>query len=220
MARKIDLTGKRFGRLTVVEEAPSKNGRAMWRCVCDCGNEKVVGRQNLMDGMTKSCGCLRIKFPTLHGMAKSRICVEWRSMKQRCYTQKAENYYLYGGRGITVCDEWKDFEKFYAWAMDNGYTDELTLDRIDNNGPYAPWNCRWVTYKEQANNTRRNFRICYNGETKTLQEWSDIIGIKRQTIKHRIDSGWDIEDVFNVPVSASNSRKDYRIRKGSVKIEK
>lgn len=213
MPKKIDLTGHRFGKLIVIGEAPSKNGRAMWRCVCDCGNEKVVGRQNLMDGMTKSCGCLRIKFPTLHGMAKSRICVEWRSMKQRCYNQKAENYYLYGGRGITVCDEWKDFEKFYAWAMDNGYTDELTLDRIDSNGNYCPENCRWATVKQQANNRRSNRWIEYNGERRTLQEWSEITGIERRTISRRIGIGWSAEDALTVPVSSSNRYKTIKKEK-------
>lgn len=153
MRKKIDLTNKRFGRLLVLEYV----GDCKWRCLCDCGNEKFVCGSDLRLGKTQSCGCLQrertSKANTRHKMRGTRLHNIWLGMKQRCYYKKHVRFERYGGRGIIVCDEWKnDFLKFYEWAMSNGYSDNLTLDRIDNDGNYEPSNCRWVTPKEQFEN--------------------------------------------------------------------
>ena len=121
-------------------------------------------------------------------------------MKRRCYDNNAISYNKYGGRGIKVCEEWQEYEPFSEWAKNNGYTDELTLDRIDNNGDYSPNNCRWATYKEQALNTRTNHFIEFCGEIKTLSQWADELGINRSTLCERINSrGWSIEKALTTP---------------------
>lgn len=194
----IDLTGQRFGRLVVKERAANIGRQTAWLCICDCGKEKVVQGWNLKSGQCSSCGCYASevwatkcrKIATTHGQSYTRLYTTWIGMKQRCYYTKHKHFQDYGGRGITVCDEWKnDFEAFYEWAMGNGYSDTLTIDRIDVNGCYSPTNCRWVTYKTQNSNTRANRLLTLNGETHTLSEWSSLTGIPRSTITNRIKRG-------------------------------
>ena len=165
MAKFNDLTGKRFGRLIVVERAenyisPQGQARKRWLCKCDCGNMVIVPARSLINDASKSCGCLQKEIAkntfTRHGKRGSRLYIIWSSMKTRCYNGKSRAYKWYGGRGIKICDEWlNDFQAFYDWAMANGYKDDLTIDRIDVNGNYEPSNCRWITISEQQKNKRQ-----------------------------------------------------------------
>lgn len=163
MPKFIDLTGRRFGRLIVIERCGcTPHGDVKWKCLCDCGCDAVVIGASLKNGSTKSCGCLlretigNVKLS--HGCSRTRLYKVWLHMKDRCYNRSNKNYHRYGGRGITVCDEWRnDFGKFQEWAMANGYDEnapfgQCTIDRIDNDKGYRPDNCRWADMKVQRNN--------------------------------------------------------------------
>lgn len=197
-----DITGQRFGRLTVLEYAGTNNWhKSLWLCRCDCGNEKIIAGESLRRNRTRSCGCLdhekHLSSPNrkVHGMHGTRIYRIWKGMKTRCTNTNIPDFNLYGGRGIEVCGEWlNDFQAFYDWAMANGYSDDLTIDRIDVNGNYEPSNCRWVTIEVQANNKRNVKLYEYNGNIHSLSEWAAITGINRRTLYYRICiSHWDIE---------------------------
>ena len=152
-----DLTGERFGMLTVIEYAgKDKNRHAMWKCKCDCGEIKTISSTALRDHKQESCGCSTNKF-VIHGEYKTRLHRIWMHMKDRCYNKNNEKYKHYGGRGISVCEQWRNsYVEFSEWAKANGYADDLTIDRIDTNGNYEPNNCRWVDYTTQNNNKRNN----------------------------------------------------------------
>ena len=203
--KTIITPGQRYGRLVVVKEVeqyipPSGNPARQVLCKCDCGKETIIRLIRLTNGTTTSCGCLQsesvktlskkyeertgLKLPKDFAFSSTRIYKIWRHMCGRC-KNKNERYYY--GKGISVCDEWKnDFISFYLWAMDNGYSDELTIDRINSNGNYEPSNCRWATYKQQNNNNCLNRIVTFKGETHTIGEWGDITGIGRDLLYERI----------------------------------
>ena len=199
----IDLTGKRFGRLVITGRAPDyiqENGRkrVQWKCLCDCGKEFVTNADALKAGKTSSCGCLKHEFMinkfATHHETDSKLYGVWCAIKRRCYNKNSTYYEEYGGRGITMCDGWRDhYEAFRDWAHASGYTDKLTIDRIDNDEGYSPENCRCVDCVAQANNRRSNINITYNGETHTLTEWADIVGVNPKTMFSRYYAGWSIE---------------------------
>lgn len=200
MGKYIDLKGKKFGRLTAEKRNGSdKYNNCLWQCKCDCGNTIIVRGNSLRCGNTTSCGCHRLeqlkKKVVKHGKAETRIYHEWNKIKQRCFNKNDKAFKNYGGRGITVTEEWqKDFNAFYSWAMANGYADNLTIDRINVNGNYEPNNCRWVTFVEQQNNRRNNHFVEHNGETHTIAEWARILHKPYTTLHKRIAKGKPLTD--------------------------
>jgi hypothetical protein len=212
MSNSPDLTGQRFGRLTCIKMIGRDNQyRPIWLCKCDCGKETKVISSRLRREETKSCGCLgrekRAAANTTHSLLigkrdkAPRLYSIWRNMKQRCFNPKASKYEIYGGRGITVCKEWLEYLNFHNWAIQNGYSDELSIDRIDSDGNYEPSNCRWVSYSEQNSNKRDNHLVTYNGVTKTMKDWSIDLGMKYSTLKCRLtDYKWTVDKAFTTPV--------------------
>lgn len=210
-----DLTGQRFGRLVVIGIHPTDTRKTYWVCQCDCGNMKVVRSDSLQCGAIKSCGCLKkeqdkknlVRTEAKEKFKKQKIKVGgtrlyqiWQGMKKRCYNEHDARYDRYGGRGIVVCDEWKtNFMAFHDWALSSGYQDDLTIDRIDNDGNYCPENCRWATAKEQSNNRSTNIKIKIGNATKTLMEWCEIFRIDPIKAYSRYSShGFiSIDDLFN-----------------------
>jgi hypothetical protein len=155
----MDLTGKRFGRLLVISICEPRKGVTYWLCRCDCGKEKEIRGADLKSGKTNSCGCLQLERQSAgrhqtHGLVNKnrRLYKIWKGMKDRCKNKNNPNFHRYGGRGIIVCQEWFNYENFYQWATTNGYADNLTIDRKNNDGGYSPENCRWVTPQENTKN--------------------------------------------------------------------
>lgn len=209
-----DLTGKKFGMLTVIEQTDkkTKNGNAIWICRCECGNIKEIGGSSL--NYYKSCGCLRMARSkdfgtrmTKHSESRTRLYSIWSHMKDRCNNPKNKRYKDYGGRGISVCKEWlNSYDLFSKWAKDNGYNDDLTIDRIDNNGNYEPTNCRWATNTEQVLNRRSNKIIEYHGKRQSLKAWSIELDISYDCLQTRLARDWTVEEAFNTPVNERRKR--------------
>lgn len=214
MSKFIDITGNRYGNLIVIKRVDNQGkGFTVYECLCDCGNTKLVRANNLKSGAVKSCGCLRrnnTKNRT-HNMSHTKLYRVWANMKNRCYNQNLKSYKDYGGRGITVCDEWRDsFENFMNWAYSSGYTEHLTLDRIDNNGGYNPSNCRWTDPKKQANNRRSCVIYTHDGRSMNLREWCDYLNLNYKLVYNRIHKcGWDFEKAITEPcdITKRNKRK-------------
>lgn len=218
MNRKFkDLTGQKFGRLSAIEKVGGiqKHNGVLWRCKCDCGNEKIVPSGTLKSGNTRSCGCLANDIKSRkRGAIKDeengkRITRIHDGMVDRCYNKNCKAYKYYGARGIKVCDEWRlpgGLRNFYNWAIRSGYDDTLTLDRIDVNGDYTPENCRWATYKQQANNKRDNRILEFNGESHTITEWEEFSTVTRKGIEYRLKNGWSIEDALFSPKTGHGGR--------------
>ena len=202
----VDLTGQRFGRLTVIKRVENNGKKVMWLCRCDCGNETTVFSGYLRNGDTKSCGCLsndklrerRFK----HGESrKTRLYNIWLHIKHRtsgkANEKRTKKYYT--SKNIKMCEEWSDFRNFRDWAHANGYDDALTIDRIDGNKGYSPENCRWVDWKTQTRNKSNNINITINGETKCLKDWCTELGLNYRSICQRIKRGWDKEKALTTP---------------------
>ena len=188
-----DLTGQRFGKLVVLEFVPTADQASYWKCECDCGNTRNIRGSRLITGKTVSCGCLGKK----HGLNNTRLYQVWADMKSRCYNSNHHWYSRYGGRGIIICDEWRDdFQQFYDWAMSNGYKKGLSIDRIDNNGNYESFNCRWVSILEQSHNRSTNVMVEYCGELICMSEAARLSGISRGTLNKRYRKGERGEELF------------------------
>ena len=222
MARKSRIKpGQKYVRWTVLSPSSekSKSGRTCWVCVCDCGRRKSILGARLLSGGSGSCGCLQVEVArslvkernTSHGLSHSAEYRIWKEMKRRCSNETRPEWHNYGGRGIRVCRWWrKSFTNFIA-DMGSRPTPKHSLDRIDNDGPYAPWNCRWATRKEQMRNFRRNHVVTVDGCSKSIVEWSETTGIPARQIESRLRHGWDSKDAVMTPTdSASNGWSNRR----------
>ena len=208
-AKKYNIVGKKFGRLLVLNQFV-KNKTRYAHCKCDCGNEVDVKCYHLKIGKTKSCGCLlKEKYNEMGKISKGILYPVWNAMKQRCYNPKQNCYNRYGGRGISVCKEWFDYNKFEEWSFNNGYKKGLTIDRIDVNGNYCPENCRWATKKEQARNTRNNRFIIFDGIKKPVVYWCELFDLSYYAVIYRLNNGWDINKALKTktPTGFKKERK-------------
>lgn len=201
--KAVDLTGKTFGRLTVIgQEGLSNSGHKKWLCKCDCGSDYLVRGTLLTQGVVSSCGCYRRDMSsdrkTTHGFYYRVSYKRWTGMMDRCYNEKSSSFKIYGGRGIKVCDRWHDYEKFYEDMGDPECG--MSIDRIDFNGDYSPENCRWLDVVGQCNNRRSNYWIEHDGERKSLSDWARKYGIKPATLQMRIEKGMSFIDAVTTPV--------------------
>ena len=203
-----NLTGRLFGRLTVerpAEDGVLSNGRhlTMWECRCSCGNHTIIRSSDLKSGRVVSCGCYRAEntgvIRTTHGATKGRktkkLYSVWASMRERCKNPNNTQFAYYGGKGVYVCSEWdSSYSTFEEWALNSGYQEGLTIDRIDVNGNYCPKNCRWATVTEQANNKTTNRLLGALGKTKSIAEWARELNMSYNKLYHTLSkNGWDIE---------------------------
>jgi hypothetical protein len=202
-----DLTGERFGKLTAVKFSHRKEAHYFWLFICDCGNE-IIARTDSVGKKTFSCGCFQKEKVTTHKETKTRLYRIRRGMINRCYRQENKDYLFYGGRGISICEEWKNsYEAFRDWANANGYTDDLSIDRIDPDGNYEPSNCQWVSSKKQANNRHGNRLITFNNETRTATQWNEFLGYPRDLIFNRLSAEWPIKKALSTKPRIVRKRK-------------
>lgn len=204
--------GKVYHYLTIKSFSHKKGTHKYYNCKCICGTSKVVRINDLRSGNTKSCGCYKSKTTSkrisTHGMSKTKLYKKWKDMRRRCNNPNRKCYKNYGGRGIKVCKEWEeDFMNFYNWAMENGYDEDLTIDRVDNDGNYEPNNCRWITRKEQNNNKQQSRYVTINGIAKTLKDWSIESGLPYDALRRRLDRGWK-EDELLIPLMTNQFSKE------------
>lgn len=195
-----DLTGRRFGKLVALHSIGviDKTRSVIWRCLCDCGNHRDASCGHLNAGAATHCGCFNVH--RTHGETKSKMFNRWSSIKNRCTNPRNYHYANYGGRGITICDEWSDsYEAFKKWALANGYEEGLQLDRIDNEKGYSPENCRYVTPQVNCNNKRTNKTVEYRSQTFTIAELSRYMGVADHLISTRLKKGWSVENAVHTP---------------------
>lgn len=201
-------TGNRFSRLTVISISHRRSGnqsRLMVDCLCECGRTTQADSSNLKSGHTKSCGCLGKTYHVKHGACKTPEYRAWAKMLARCRNPKDPNFMRYGGRGITVCERWNNFQDFIA-DMGARPSSFHSIERINNNEGYSPDNCKWATRPEQQRNRRNNIRITFNGETLVLQDWAKKVGIRPQSLLKRINKGWDLERAMTTPAQNNGGR--------------
>lgn len=206
MPKQARLEGRKFGRLIVISQnGTEKNHEKLWLSQCECGNQITTRTSSLTKGITQSCGCLRRELArekrTTHGMTKTAIYSVYRHMIKRCCNPSHRNYYLYGARGISVCDKWRgSFENFYQ-DMRDGYKPGLSIDRIDNNKGYGKENCRWASTKEQNNNTRQNICYFHKGKTYTISQLAEMYDIKYDVLRKRLRvAKWPLKKALNAPI--------------------
>lgn len=210
MGKFIDITGERYGKLVAVNptDKRTKSGGVIWVFKCDCGNTKISPANSVKSGLIKSCGCLC----HTHGMTGTRLFNIWVDMRQRCYNKNYPQFYLWGGKGVKVCDEWlQDFMTFYNWAIENGYANNLSIERKDSNGNYEPSNCKWATPKEQARNISTNRMVTIDGETKGLSEWLDTSPITISTFYKRKNKGMTDKEALFTPSMSNNKFKKKKV---------
>ncbi len=192
------LIGKVFTNLkvegfsSVVRKSP--NAKPLYICRCLCGKTREVSEYDLLSGHIKSCGCLHKKYNFSN---KERLYQIWKNMRRRCSDSTNKRWNSYGGKGIKVCEEWNDYRVFREWSLSHGYSDVLSIDRIDINGNYCPENCRWADAKTQANNTSRNVYFVYKGERLTKSQLAEKLGLSYCALQHRLDRGWDWDRIIN-----------------------
>jgi hypothetical protein len=206
--KKLQLIGMKFGHLLVESEAETKRHPKgtiiQWNCICDCGNIRIVSTGKLTQGRQVSCGCYNreqvykaiSKAKTTHGLSKHRLYAVWNSMKHRCYNPKNSAYERYGGRGIYVCDRWKESFRNFLYDMEKFFQEGLTIERINNNGPYSPDNCKWIPLNDQTKNRRSTIYLELNGKKICLTDWADSLGISAKLIRERLNHGWSIEEAL------------------------
>lgn len=212
MGNVVNLVGAKFGRLAVVERFGNDAcGSALWKCVCECGEVRVIPGTGLRAGRNKSCGCASPRFTTersrTHGASRTRTYRIWAGMKARCADTKGPSAHLYALKGIRVCERWSSFENFFE-DMGPAEWEGVTLDRIDGSKGYEPGNCRWATYLQQGNNTSANKRITYGGETRTIAEWARIVGIRQNTITWRLRRGWNEKEALTIPTQKRRKKTE------------
>jgi len=207
MGTRIDLTGQTINGIYIKSFAYAGGGKAKkayWNCVCSCGKEFIADSYKLRTGHTKSCGCLRAKVcgdrRRTHGDSGTRLYEIWKGMRIRCHNKNDVSFKNYGTRGIGICDEWDEYEVFKIWALENGYKDDLTIERIDVNGNYCPQNCKWIPLSEQCLNKQDTIWIDYKGERKQLKIWCEELGLDYRKIAQRLKPmGWSVERAFETP---------------------
>lgn len=208
-----DLIGKKFGKLTIIKRVENdKNDRTQYLCKCDCGKEKIIRGSSITSGNTRSCGCLSGRKKTQE-LYNTRIYKIWSNIKSRCTNPNYKRFQDYGGRGISVCKDWNKFDNFKDWAMSNGYADNLTIDRIDNNGNYEPNNCRWVTQKINSHNKRNNLYFTHQNKTQCLKEWAEELNIDYILLYNRIiKRKWNFEKAIITPIMENRRNRNAKHR--------
>ena len=212
MGKRLDIRpGERFGRLTIIKEVECRNWVRRFLCRCDCGVERIVRLGALRNRSVVSCGCymrennsrVMSERNKTHGLSKTRLYRIWCGMKSRCYNSNDTTYKNYGGREIEICDEWlgeNGFITFYNWAMQNGYADNLTIERNNHEGNYEPDNCRWIPIEDQAKNTRRIRLVRIGNDVKSLSEWCRVLNVSMSTVYKRLNKGWSAEKALTHPI--------------------
>lgn len=202
-----DLTGERFDRLVVTRKAGKVYGtQVLWECACSCGATVKTTTQRLKSGHTKSCGCLSKDRATKHGMHNTSEYRIWQQAKERCHNPKKTSYARYGGRGIFMVPEWRaDFQRFFR-DMGPRPSTEHTLERVDNDGPYAPWNCVWATKETQYRNRRQNVWLEFGGETLCQKDWCRRYNLDEATFAARLKRGWTLERALTTPAQKQRGR--------------